>query len=519
MMKWVKSLVVTAIMFMALAAGTMALDRVEKSAKTEATATDSGQTDDSPPAVVVEIEAPNNVLQGQRCAVDVTIRGFFGTVESFDLLFAYEPSAMVFIGASLSDTAHQDPNRFAFDTLSSFGPDGTRHALIRLRCSQKADSSPQPSLAQDVALFEVRFLVSDDRTLECHKSPIRFFWRGCEDNRIIVSHRGESGLVITPSSIRDYPPLTYPTWYGRHGKSDYEFIEKSPIGFPTFAGPQDECGEATGVERTIAADFHNGGVAFVCHECVDASGDINLNNQSYEVADLALFAELLLVGDSVLNINRAGQIASTDVNKDGIVMGVDDYLYLTRVIVGDAGPYSKLQPDTTTVTQEHGILAVSDLVGAAFVIVGDSVVPELLAEHMDMQYHFDGLRTNILISSLEVGAVFIGPFLRVDGPITQIEMATYDGAPVTIEGSFRIPFDEGMDIGFSLQKSAEVQLSIWDFDAEHVITLINETMPPGPHRVTWDGTDSNGNDVDSGTYFYRLKIDDQYNTRKIVLME
>jgi len=37
--------------------------------------------------------------------------------------------------------------------------------------------------------------------------------------------------------------------------------------------------------------------------------------------------------------------------------------------------------------------------------------------------------------------------------------------------------------------------------------------------VVWNGKDTNGNDVPSGIYFYRLNANDQVETRKMMLMK
>jgi flagellar hook assembly protein FlgD len=38
-------------------------------------------------------------------------------------------------------------------------------------------------------------------------------------------------------------------------------------------------------------------------------------------------------------------------------------------------------------------------------------------------------------------------------------------------------------------------------------------------RVQWDGTDTNGDDVASGVYFYRIKANDFTATKKMTLLK
>ena len=42
---------------------------------------------------------------------------------------------------------------------------------------------------------------------------------------------------------------------------------------------------------------------------------------------------------------------------------------------------------------------------------------------------------------------------------------------------------------------------------------------PGSRTVRWDGRDSNGNEVPSGMYFYRLESGDDRQVRKMVLIK
>ncbi|MFQ6093554.1 MAG: FlgD immunoglobulin-like domain containing protein [bacterium] len=49
-------------------------------------------------------------------------------------------------------------------------------------------------------------------------------------------------------------------------------------------------------------------------------------------------------------------------------------------------------------------------------------------------------------------------------------------------------------------------LKIYNILGQMVVTLVDEPKVPGYHSATWDGKDSNGKDVASGIYFYRLSV-------------
>ena len=48
--------------------------------------------------------------------------------------------------------------------------------------------------------------------------------------------------------------------------------------------------------------------------------------------------------------------------------------------------------------------------------------------------------------------------------------------------------------------------------------LIHERLPGGSYMVRWDGTDSHGEEVASGVYFYRVRIGSTHESGTIELM-
>jgi hypothetical protein len=70
------------------------------------------------------------------------------------------------------------------------------------------------------------------------------------------------------------------------------------------------------------------------------------------------------------------------------------------------------------------------------------------------------------------------------------------------------PFDESTTIPFAVPGSssgATVRLTVFDLQGRLVATLVDAPLPPGRHRVHWDGRTSAGTPARSGVYFYRLQ--------------
>jgi hypothetical protein len=48
---------------------------------------------------------------------------------------------------------------------------------------------------------------------------------------------------------------------------------------------------------------------------------------------------------------------------------------------------------------------------------------------------------------------------------------------------------------------------------------VNENMSPGGHSIVWNGKDDYNNDMSSGVYFYKMTVDGDSSTRRMVLMK
>jgi len=61
-------------------------------------------------------------------------------------------------------------------------------------------------------------------------------------------------------------------------------------------------------------------------------------------------------------------------------------------------------------------------------------------------------------------------------------------------------------------------LKIFDILGREVATLVNEHKPAGNYTVEWNGTNSAGQMVGSGIYFYQLKTSSGFVETKKMLM-
>jgi hypothetical protein len=81
------------------------------------------------------------------------------------------------------------------------------------------------------------------------------------------------------------------------------------------------------------------------------------------------------------------------------------------------------------------------------------------------------------------------------------------------------PFNPTTTIEFSLPRRSEVVISVYNILGRKVLTLLDEELPAGYHRLVWNGKSGRGQDVATGLYFYRIKAGDFVQTKKMLLLK
>lgn len=74
-------------------------------------------------------------------------------------------------------------------------------------------------------------------------------------------------------------------------------------------------------------------------------------------------------------------------------------------------------------------------------------------------------------------------------------------------------------INFGIPNYSKVSLKVFNVKGQLVKTLVSEIKQAGLHSAKWDGTDSNGNLVSSGIYFYKLEANNFSKTMKMTFLK
>jgi hypothetical protein len=81
------------------------------------------------------------------------------------------------------------------------------------------------------------------------------------------------------------------------------------------------------------------------------------------------------------------------------------------------------------------------------------------------------------------------------------------------------PFNPRTTVEYSLSAGGRVEIVVYDVRGGLVRRLVDQSMPAGDHRVTWDGVDAGGRSASSGMYFVRMTAPSYAETRKIVMLK
>jgi hypothetical protein len=101
----------------------------------------------------------------------------------------------------------------------------------------------------------------------------------------------------------------------------------------------------------------------------------------------------------------------------------------------------------------------------------------------------------------------------------EIQTGTVSSAPAIASNGLSLaqnspnPFRRSTDIAFSLAREGRAELRVYDVGGRLVQTLIDDTLPAGPHTVRFERPATG-----SGVFFYKLTADGKTMSRKMVLL-
>ncbi len=99
---------------------------------------------------------------------------------------------------------------------------------------------------------------------------------------------------------------------------------------------------------------------------------------------------------------------------------------------------------------------------------------------------------------------------KLDGPVP---------TNFSLSQNYPNPFNSTTTIIYSLKKAGDIKLTVFDVLGKCVKTLVSGKQTAGVYKVEWDGISAMGQSVANGIYFYKLEIENQKTTRKMMLLK
>ncbi len=88
----------------------------------------------------------------------------------------------------------------------------------------------------------------------------------------------------------------------------------------------------------------------------------------------------------------------------------------------------------------------------------------------------------------------------------------------TLQQNYPNPFNPSTTIKYSVAKSCNVQIKIYNQLGQEVYTLVNERKVAGEYNVRWDSKDAKDNKLANGIYYYRLTVGKQSFAKKMLYL-
>jgi hypothetical protein len=90
--------------------------------------------------------------------------------------------------------------------------------------------------------------------------------------------------------------------------------------------------------------------------------------------------------------------------------------------------------------------------------------------------------------------------------------------PLVLNQNHPNPFNPATTIEYYLPVTGSVTLDVYDAAGRRIVRLVDAIQESGNHSVDWNGYDSDGRQVSSGVYFYRISANKKVLAKKMILL-
>ncbi|HOP08046.1 MAG TPA: hypothetical protein PLF13_12225 [candidate division Zixibacteria bacterium] len=454
-------------------------------------------------SVIIELEDidyPKNpgVLGGQHCFVDVIVKGNQEVITGFSLCFTYDARIISFQEARPGELV-ENCDWDHFDDYYFVETDGTNIIMLEARTQTVLGFPPMKDGHSNlpIRIATLDFLVNDDPYWEGSYAPIRFYWVSCSINSLIVYANSEAAeaVIAREGTVWDYNGLKYLP------------LSVETLDLPSQYGLPNSCYP---IDSNCFVNFVNGGVMTALDYPQLDYGDIDANGQPNELSDADLYRDYFLTGTSVFTVDPVSQERATDVNRDGITLSIEDFIYLYRLINGTVKDSSYLFNDHSSFSTFGDTLRIEKPVSGLYLKAPGDVTPTLLAPQMELRYAVINDTTNIIVYCPSSDSAS-GDLLYVPGGWSYLRAATPDGAQILLYNPATTvnlsatpnPFADSVVFSFRWPFIEDCFIYVYSITGKCVEGMRGESAV-ADQSLVW-----HTKNIESGIYYARLYRDDR----------
>lgn len=133
-----------------------------------------------------------------------------------------------------------------------------------------------------------------------------------------------------------------------------------------------------------------------------------------------------------------------------------------------------------------------------------------------------GEQVSLAISNANADGIVIADGLRISKVGSCEGVTVPEMSSSTTSFDFNIypnPTQQSTSVSFEITKKSKVKITIYNSFGKAIKTLVDRDFDYGKHEMTWDGTDHDGVLVDGGIYYCQLQINDQFSTKKLLIVK
>ena len=130
-----------------------------------------------------------------------------------------------------------------------------------------------------------------------------------------------------------------------------------------------------------------------------------------------------------------------------------------------------------------------------------------------MTIHFNNGET-VEFDTSEIEQITFGPDTSVEEMVEFISQI-----PIKFLKNYPNPFNPTTKIAFEIGESGKTKVEVFNVKGQKIRTLLNEKIEGGKHSVIWGGKDSNNRQVSSGMYFYKVSVNGNQKTSKMIMLK